>query len=253
MCRPALRSALPVAVSVASAAALLSALGAQQALAQQLFGIVEVNPSAYVIAAAPVGTSGKKAQLNIYEQVNANKRACFAVSGSNPAIVTPLLDRFDFTGICSRFIDSVGYSIRIGSEDLFRSYRPVVRKTPTDILLVASGGSKSPDMLIGRTYGTAGPVDTLEFKLEPGWRLVRRVREGRVLGHIYLYRDGWPAGAPATPAASAPAPVAPAAPVPAAVVMPVQPTKPLPAPPAITPAPAAPAPGAPRAGATKAP
>ena len=230
MRRSALRSALPVAASVAAATSLLSFLGGQQARAEQLFGVREVNPSAYVVVAAPVGTSGKKAHLNIFEQVNANKRACFSINGSNPAIVSPLLNNFDFTGVCSRFIDSVGYSIRIGSDDLFRTYRPVVRKTPTDVLLVASGGSGSPDMLIGRTYGTGGPVEFLEFKLEPGWRLVRRVREGRVLGHVYLYRDGWPTAASAAAPALAPA----------AVVAPVQP-RPAPLAAVIAPPPAVPA------------
>ena len=55
---------------------------------------------------------------------------------------------------------------------------------------------------LARTYGVAGPVDFLEFKLEPGWRLMRRAFAGKRLGHIYVYRESWPSRD--TAAASAP-------------------------------------------------
>jgi hypothetical protein len=181
-------------------------LVAPQALASAAFQAVDVNQEAFVIVAAPVGTSGDKAQLQIYEQVSSNKRPCFQVSGSNPGKVAPLLGTFDFTGICSRYVDSLGYSPRVGNEDLGTSYRLTVRKDGSDNLLVAApsgrGAAGKPELLVARTYGVAGPVDFLEFKLEPGWRLMRRAFAGKRLGHIYVYRESWPSRD--TAAASAP-------------------------------------------------
>ncbi|MBM5799405.1 MAG: DUF3747 domain-containing protein, partial [Cyanobacteria bacterium K_DeepCast_35m_m2_023] len=232
----ALRSVLSVSALVALAA---GASLAPAARAQGTFQAVDVNQAAFVVVSAPVGTSGAKAQLQIYEQVNPNKRPCFQLSGSNPVRVTPLLGGFDFTGICSRYVDSLGYSARIGSEDLGSGYRLTVRKTGSDNMLVAApagGAAGKPELLVARTYGTGGPVEYLELKLEPGWRLMRRAFGGKRLGHVYLYRDSWPAGGAAIPAAAAPAaapapvvarPVtpapAPAAPPKLAVAKPVAP------------------------------
>ena len=71
-----------------------------------LFTAVPVDVSKFILVSAPIG-SGERSQLNIYEQ-RSDKRPCFAVSGSSPAVVDPLLSRFDFTGICNRYIDGNG-------------------------------------------------------------------------------------------------------------------------------------------------
>ena len=68
-----------------------------------LFNAVQVDLSKFVLVSAPIGT-GERSQLNIYEQ-RSDKRPCFAVSGSSPAAVDPLLSGFDFSGICNRYID----------------------------------------------------------------------------------------------------------------------------------------------------
>jgi len=183
-----------VAPAAIPAAAPASASAAEKPVAKvtALFQALELNQTAFVAVAAPIGSSGEKAQLQIYEQLKANQRPCYQVQGAAPAKVNPLLGTFDFTGICSRYIDSVGYSTRIGSEDLFKTYRLVVRKTNDDTLLFATAGPGQPELLVARTLGTAGPTDFLQFQFEPGWRLMRRAYAGRPLGHVYLYRDGWP-------------------------------------------------------------
>ena len=161
--------------------------------------------------AAPIG-DGSRAQLNIYEQLN-GRRACFAVNGASPAAVDPLLASFDFTGICSRFIDANGYSLRVGETDLATSYRLMVVRENGDNLLLAvpTKAGAGPEMLVARTQGPG--TGFLQLVFEPGWQLKRRAYGGRNLGHVYLYRDSWPVGdlqavqqppAPAT-AASAPA------------------------------------------------
>ena len=239
MRRSFLRFALPAAGSAIAVCASMLAGDSTPAQADQLFQALELNQDAFIVVAAPIGTSGQKAQLQIYEQVNAKKRPCFQTDNGTPARVNPLLGTFDFTGICSRYIDSVGYSTRVGGEDLFKTYRLVVRKSADDNLLFATAGPGKPELLVARTYGTAGPVDFLQFKFEPGWRLMRRAYGGRALGHVYLYRDSWPSeavAATASPAATPPGttpaattPPAQAVPAPAAAVPATPPAKTAPA------------------------
>ena len=71
-----------------------------------------VDLSKFVLVSAPIGT-GERSQLNIYEQ-RSDKRPCYAVGSGSPALVDPLLSSFDFSGICNRYIDGNGYSLRIG-------------------------------------------------------------------------------------------------------------------------------------------
>jgi hypothetical protein len=216
-----LRSGLLTAASTVAVPALLTSLVPTAATAGQLFDAMAVEQDRFVIVAVPIGSSGTKAQLQIYEQIDPKKRPCFAVAGGTPAAVSPLLGTFDFTGICRRYIDSQGYSARVGNEDLGSGYRFVVRKVGNDNLLMATpagGSAAKPEMLVGRTNGTAGPTTFLAFILEPGWQVMRRAYGGRPLGHVYLQRAVWPgdqqATAPAAPAGKAVSAAAAANPTP---------------------------------------
>jgi hypothetical protein len=175
----------------------------------------EVQADRFILVAAPIG-SGSRSQLNIYEQIN-QRRPCFSVAPGLPAVVNPLLASFDFSGICSRYIDTNGYSLRIGDRDLATVYRLSVVPTASDIQLLAlpTAGS-GPELVVARTQGLANGFLKLHF--EPGWRLARRQFRGRSLGHVYLYRDSWPAAAEPAGAASSSAPAL--APSPAATVQP---------------------------------
>jgi len=201
-----LRSGVLTAASIVAAEALLASLVQAPAAAGQLFDAVAVEQDRFVIVAVPIGSSGTKAQLQIYEQIDPKKRPCFAVATGTPAAVSPLLGTFDFTGICRRYIDSQGYSARVGNEDLGSGYRFVVRKVGNDNLLMATpagGVGTRPEMVVGRTNGTAGPTTFLAFTLEPGWQVMRRAYGGRPLGHVYLHRPAWPGEQQAaTPAAA---------------------------------------------------
>jgi len=179
--------------------------------APSLFGMAELDPQKLLVVAAPIGSSSRS-QLNIYEQVN-GRRPCFAVAEGRPAVVSPLLSTFDFTGICGRYIDANGYSVRVGDTDLATVYRLSVVNQGADILLMAlpTRPGAGPEMVVGRTLGSG--TGFLKLELEPGWRLARRTFRGRSLGHVYLYRDSWPAVSQ-TPAS------APAAPVPSGAVAP---------------------------------
>ena len=184
---------------------LLASLGlaaARPATAQALFQAVDVDQTKFVIVAAPIG-DGSRAQLNIYEQRSA-ARPCFSVQGSAPGVVNPLLSTFDFTGICNRFIDGNGYSVRVGSSDLGTVYRLAVVKQANDTLLMAlpTKAGVGPEMVVARS---AGPGNTFLLLVpEPGWKLMRRQFGGRVLGHVYVYRETWPQTTPAGDPAAAP-------------------------------------------------
>ena len=209
-----LRRRIVLAAPLALAACLvaLAAPGLAQS-APSLFGMAELDGQRFILVAAPIGSSGSRSQLNIYEQIN-SRRPCYAVAPGRPAVVTPLLTSFDFSGICGRYIDANGFSVRIGERDLANTYRLSVINGANDTLLMAlptSGGG--PELVVARTQGAGTGFLKLEF--EPGWRLARRHFRGRSLGHVYIYRDSWPAAeaAVSAPAGSeATAPLTPAAP-----------------------------------------
>ena len=172
-----------VAAGLALAAALAPATQAQGSL----FTAVPVEEQNFILVSAPIG-SGERSQLNIYEQ-RTSKRPCFASSGSAPAVVDPLLSKFDFTGICNRYIDGNGYSLRIGGDDLGTRYRLTVVKTGSDIELLAAPtrDRSQPTILVARAGGYGSGFIKLNF--EPGWMLRRRAYGKKTLGHIYVYRD----------------------------------------------------------------
>ena len=163
----------------------------QAAKAQgSVFTAADVDESQFVMVSAPIG-KGESSQLNIYEQ-RTSARPCFAVSGASPAVVDPLLASFDFTGICNRYIDGNGYSLRIGGDDLGTRYRLSVVKTGSDIELLAvpTRDPSRPTMVVARSGGPGNGF--LKLNLEPGWKLMRRQYGKRMLGHLYVYRDGMP-------------------------------------------------------------
>lgn len=209
-----------------------------------LFSAAEMDQSKFVLVAAPIG-DGLRAQLNIYEQVS-DRRPCFSTSGASPARVEPLLGSFDFTGICSRYMDGNGYSLRVGGSDLGTVYRlSVVRQGSDNILLAAPGRNQGgPEMVVARTQGHSDGF--LMFVPEPGWKLMRRQFGKRTLGHVYIYRDTWPGQETAQPEAALPGispattvPI-PSSPLPAAVV-PAEVVPAAVAPAALVPPPAVPA------------
>jgi len=103
-----------------------------------------------------------------------------------------LLSTFDFSGVCNRYIDGNGYSLRIGSDDLGTRYRLSVVNTGSDIELLATPtkNPSQPTMLVARAGGAASGF--VQLKLEPGWTLKRRAYGKKSLGHLYVYRDSAP-------------------------------------------------------------
>jgi hypothetical protein len=168
------------------ASAILSSAASLQAAPANL-DAAEVNPTQFAIVAAPITGSGRS-QLQIYEQLT-SQRPCFSQAAGT---VEPLLVSFDFTNICQRYIDSNGYSLRIGGRDLATVYRLSIRRSGSDHLLfaVATRPGAGPELQVARGSGDGDQF--LSLQLEPGWSLRRRSWQGRNLDHLYLYRDDWP-------------------------------------------------------------
>ena len=195
---------------VAAVGLALAATSVPAGLAQgSLFTAVPVEMSNFILVSAPIG-QGQRSQLNIYEQ-RTTKRPCYAVGAGVPAQVDPLLSTFDFTGVCNRYIDGNGYSLRIGGDDLGTRYRLSVVNTGRDIELLATPtrNPSQPTLLVARAGGAASGF--IQLKLEPGWTLKRRAYGKKSLGHLYLYRDRSQASsAPAANAAPASSSTVPA-------------------------------------------
>jgi hypothetical protein len=142
------------------------------------FTAQEIDQSAYIIAATPYN-SGNSFGLLVYQPKTPNPSAA-------PGTV---LSSFDDMPMQGRFTDSNGYSIRVGEQDLGWSYDLRIRRVGQELVLYGqpSQGGNQPELVIGRA-----PVSTSGFPLfalEPGWRLTRRVFEGRTQGHMYFTND----------------------------------------------------------------
>ncbi|HEY9624775.1 MAG TPA: DUF3747 domain-containing protein [Crinalium sp.] len=169
--------------------ALLGVLGASisglwnPATAAVRFDQRDLDQNRLIAIAAPVGTTSH--QLLILEQIS-DSRPCWRESGSHPTQVEPLLLNFDFTNICSRSLDSNGYSVRADGEDLGLQYSLRIVEKDNDLVLMAMSNRdrNSPPLEIGRAGGYADGF--VRINLNPGWRMTKRVYNGQTLGHIYL-------------------------------------------------------------------
>ena len=201
---------------------------AQASLRPSVFATGEVEAERFVLVSAPIGSTGENAQLNIYEQIS-DRRPCFAIGMGSPSLVEPLLSTFDFTGICGRYLDANGFSLRIAGSDLGTVYRLSVSRGRNDNLLLAvpTRAGVGPEMVVARTNGPGNGY--LKLELEPGWKLMRRYYGNRKLGHIYIYSDNWPtsgeaaASQPAAAAESEPVALPPAADLETPTPLPVDP------------------------------
>ncbi|MGA1603543.1 MAG: DUF3747 domain-containing protein [Prochlorothrix sp.] len=151
------------------------------------FGQREIDQSSTVLIAKPV-SEGQFYQLLILRQIS-NQRACWQELPGQPTQIDPLLLNFDFSGICERSVDSNGYSVRLGGQDLNWQYRLQLTRQGNQLLLEAVSVSDraAPPLTIGRTNGLANGF--LKISLDPGWRLTQRTYNGQNLGHLYLTHD----------------------------------------------------------------
>ncbi|MFO8040005.1 MAG: DUF3747 domain-containing protein [Sodalinema sp.] len=152
---------------------------APQAAQASTFGERAVAQDDFVAVAAPIGNTGRH-QLLVIEQ-QSDRRDCWSENGST---VNPLLANFDFTGICGRYTDSNGYSIRTAGQDLGVQYNLRTVRQGSDLVLQGVPFLPNrPTIELGRAPYTN---DFVRIDLNDGWEFSKRTYQGRALGHVYL-------------------------------------------------------------------
>jgi hypothetical protein len=163
------------------------AVNGSVALAQGVFNSVPVDASRFAVLAKPVGSADWS--LLVLEQL-APRPLCWEQRPDG--LVDPSLNRFDFTGICSRYLDSNGYSLRVADQDLASRYRLRLRQVGQELQLQAMSPTETTTLVVGR--GTVPLRDRDAFvaiTLEPDWQLNRRAFGNQTLSHVY-FANGTP-------------------------------------------------------------
>ena len=148
-------------------------------------GLFESRPldaSRFAVLAKPVGDTDWN--LLVLEQVQA-RPLCW--ENRSDGLVDPALNRFDFTGICSRYLDSNGYSLRVAEQDLASRYRLRVQQLGNQLQLQAFSPDEPTVLVVGRAaLPRRDREGFVALQLEEGWRLQRRAYGGQTLSHIYF-------------------------------------------------------------------
>lgn len=161
-------------------AALLTLPAAAGAAA--LFNSLPLDQGRFAVLAKPVGRSDWN--LLVLEQITPEP-LCWQQRPDG--LIDPALNRFDFTGICSRYLDSNGYSLRIGDQDLASRYRLRLEQRGSSLVLLAMTASDPTQLVVGR--GSVPQRDRdgfVQIRLEPGWELQRRAYGQQTLSHVYF-------------------------------------------------------------------
>jgi hypothetical protein len=155
---------------------------APRALAGDLFTSQPVDQTRFAVLAKPVGRSDWN--LLVLEQLAPLPR-CWESRADG--LVDPALNRFDYTGICSRYLDSNGYSLRVGQNDLGGSYRLRLQQQGASLQLLAMNPNETSELLVAKGRITRRDRDGfVTLELEPGWELERRLDGQQALSHLYF-------------------------------------------------------------------
>jgi hypothetical protein len=150
--------------------------------AMTLFSSRPLDGSRFAVLAKPVGRGDWT--LLVLEQIQPQPR-CWEQRPDG--LIDPALNRFDFTGICSRYLDSNGYSLRIGEQDLASSYRLRLQQQGRVLLLQALSPNEPTVLVVGRAEVPRRDRDAfVAISLDPGWELQRRSFGQQTLNHLYF-------------------------------------------------------------------
>jgi len=151
------------------------------AQAAGLFASRPVDPSRFAVLARPVGEGDWN--LLVLEQLAPSPR-CWTPQPDG--LVDPSLNRFDYTSVCSRYLDSNGYSLRIGEQDLATSYRLRLQQQGSVLLLQALSPNEPTVLVVGRAEVPRRDRNGfVAIALDPGWELQRRSFGQQTLNHLY--------------------------------------------------------------------
>ena len=155
----------------------------QKSTARALFDSAAIPQERFAVLAQPIGRAQWK--LLVLEQIKASPR-CWKTG--QDGLVEPSLNRFNFSGICKRYLDSNGYSLRSGGQDLGTRFRFRLKPSGASLRLEALDPQQRAPILVGQAAVPAhrDPNGFVALQLEPGWALERRVYQGRPLNHLYF-------------------------------------------------------------------
>ena len=149
---------------------------------RSLFDSKPLKQDQFAILARAVGRDGWK--LLVLEQIKA-RPLCWKDQADG--LVEPSLNSFDFTGICSRYLDSNGYSLRTAGEDTKKSVRLRLRQGRNGLELHALDPNRNTAVVVATARQARRNKNAfVKLKLEPGWQLERRAYQGRTLSHVYF-------------------------------------------------------------------
>ena len=150
--------------------------------AAPLFDSAPLDGGRFAVLARPVGQDGWT--LLVLEQIRPQPR-CWLPRADG--LVDPSLNRFDYSGICGRYLDSNGYSLRAGGLDLGASHRLRLQQQGSQLLLLARSSEEPRPLVVARgAIPTRQRDGFVALQLEPGWELQRRLFAGRSLNHLYF-------------------------------------------------------------------
>ena len=153
-----------------------------QVHAADLFTSQPLDQSRFAVLAKPVGRSDWN--LLVLEQLAPLPR-CW--DSRADGLVDPALNRFNYTGVCSRYLDSNGYSLRVGQNDLGGSYRLRLQQQGTSLQLLAMNPNEATELVVGKGRVSRRDRDGfVALQLEPGWTLQRRLYGQQALSHVYF-------------------------------------------------------------------
>ena len=163
-----------------TAVGLLNAGLPQASAARTLFDSAAIPQERFAVLAQPIGRAQWK--LLVLEQIKTQPR-CWRER--QDGLVEPSLNRFNFSGICKRYLDSNGYSLRSGGQDLGTRFR--LKQTGTSLRLEALDPLQRAPLLVGQARIPRRDLKGFaQLQLESGWALERRVYQGRQLNHLYF-------------------------------------------------------------------
>ena len=166
----------------AAAVGLAAMAGSMPGLAQALFGSSPLQEERFAILAQAVGQDRWK--LLVLEQIKA-RPLCW--EERQDGLMNPSLNNFDFTGICSRYLDSNGYSLRTSGRDVDKRYRLRLKQSKSGLALQALDSVRGGGFTVARASNVRRDKNAfVKLTLEPGWSLERRSYKGRTLSHVYF-------------------------------------------------------------------
>ena len=169
--------------ALAATALGLAGLGAAvPGLSRALFDSRPLQQERFAVLAQAVGNSRWK--LLVLEQIKA-RPLCW--EERRDGLMKPSLNDFDFSGICSRYLDSNGYSLRTGGTDSDKRFRLKLEQTRDGLLLQAMEPVRGDSTVVARATRVRRDKNAfVKLTLEPGWALERRAYKGRTLSHVYF-------------------------------------------------------------------